>query len=680
MTNVLFKKSSHNAKSAWVLLFFSVYLLIGLSTFDDYGLSTDEPYSRKNGLVTLKYLSEKFAPNFAATDKELKKPIRSLADYKDKDYGIVFETPVVLIERLMRYNDPRDIYLLRHLLTFLVCFLGVIAVYKMAKYRFDDWRIGLLGSLILILSPRLFAESFYNDKDAVFMAFFAIAQASSIKFLLKPSIRNTLGVALATALAIDIRIMAVAIPVTTLIMLIARGLKGEIPWRAAFRHGTAYVFLTVGFVITFWPYLWSDPWSNFTAVIRNMAQFRWVSTVLFCGHTVWSTNLPWYYLPVWITISTPLFYLPLFGIGVIGTLKRLISNQWQIWCTDGEWQDLLYIVYFFGPILSIIILKSVVYDGWRHIYFVYPAFVLLTLRGLVNIWNQSFLKNLRYWRLGVAITCILCFTHIGFWMIKVHPFQNVFFNKLSGKNWKEHFEVDYWSLSARAALEYILEYEKQSPIVKVWSSGAKFVVKGAMLIQKKERRRIVKVDEEESAQYVITNYRWNPTDYASEKNYDLIKHIMVGNEIITSIYKKEAEQLSILEHPITDSQAKKIKLKILKTEINKDQGDALIQVQNGSNEFLNTISLGNDDVKLSWRLAKVTQSGEIEYLTSWDKRKDLVWSIEPNALKKINILFDHPNVPGDYILEVSMVQEGVHWLHDIGMNIAEHHFSIINNE
>jgi hypothetical protein len=92
----------------------------------------------------------------------------------------------------------------------------VAALYQLARRRFGDWRLGLLGALLLVLSPRLFAEFFYNDKDVVFMAFFVIATNTSVAFVARPSWRRAAWHALACAFAIDARIMGVLLPIATL--------------------------------------------------------------------------------------------------------------------------------------------------------------------------------------------------------------------------------------------------------------------------------------------------------------------------------------------------------------------------------------------------------------------------------------------------------------------------------
>ena len=116
-------------------------------------------------------------------------------------------------------------------LRFLFFFGGIFAVFRLSERRFLDWRLGLLASLFLVLSPRFFAESFYNNKDIVFMALFAIAMNANIAFVLRPGIRTALFGALAAAIAIDVRIMGVVLPVVTLFLLLIRLTRSDFSLR-----------------------------------------------------------------------------------------------------------------------------------------------------------------------------------------------------------------------------------------------------------------------------------------------------------------------------------------------------------------------------------------------------------------------------------------------------------------
>ena len=134
---------------ATVRVFFLVLLLVGLVSFRAYGVPWDEPTQRTIGAVSLRYVIQTVAPSVQIPE-EL--PRIELETFTDRDYGVVFETPAVAIELLLGLKETRDIYMMRHLLVFLVFLAGVFALYLLAARRFGDWRIGLLAAAILVLN------------------------------------------------------------------------------------------------------------------------------------------------------------------------------------------------------------------------------------------------------------------------------------------------------------------------------------------------------------------------------------------------------------------------------------------------------------------------------------------------------------------------------------------------
>ena len=50
-------------------------------------------------------------------------------------YGVVYDLPLALIEVLFDINDSRNIYLTRHLITFLVFFSSTIYFYKLIYFN-----------------------------------------------------------------------------------------------------------------------------------------------------------------------------------------------------------------------------------------------------------------------------------------------------------------------------------------------------------------------------------------------------------------------------------------------------------------------------------------------------------------------------------------------------------------
>ena len=249
--------------------FFSALLLLGLGVYSDYGISWDEDLSRATGMVSLRYVAEKIAPDLIAYHQDGTSP--PLREWVNRVYGVVFELPAHMLERLLHLDEVGARYRLRHLLTFLVCFGGIMAVYQFGKQRFANWRLGLLGAAWLVLSPRLFAESFYNSKDAVFMALFAVAMLTGVQLLRQPTRGWAAWHALACTAAIGVRVMALVLPVATLGWLGLRMLDSNMTWRTAWQVAGLYGGLLSGLVLALWPYLWAAPWTNLQLAFRHMS-------------------------------------------------------------------------------------------------------------------------------------------------------------------------------------------------------------------------------------------------------------------------------------------------------------------------------------------------------------------------------------------------------------------------
>lgn len=521
-----------NTKNITIGICLIVYLALGVKLYQSYGISWDEPNQRTIGGVTYKYLTEFLNPNIS--DPQVAgMPKLSIYDYRD--YGTLFETPVFAVERFFNLNDSREQFLLRHIFNFLICTLGVIAIYLLAARRFNNWRYGLLAAFFLVLSPRFFADSFYNAKDLVFMATFAMAINTMIHFLLNPTKKMALIHGLFTAFAIDIRVLGVLIPAGTIALSIIRGFKGEVKTNRLLISGLIYLIFTIIFSILFFPYLWENPLANFLQVFSNMAHFRWNNEVLFMGEFIKAASLPWYYILVWIFITTPLFYLFLFFVGMPLVIKTTLKNKFQLWKNDQEMQDLIFLSLVIFPIAMVIALKSILYDGWRHLYFIYPAFLLISIRGYVllqNIFNRKFQKIILY-----SLT-LFSLGFYAYWIKANHPFQFTFFNHFAGNEIRYKFDIDYWGVGNRRALEHLLNKDPGQNI-KIYCASNTMLDYSFMLLPESIRYRISQTNNINEADYIFTNYRnVHPDDDRQLSNsYPVFYEIKVDSEPIITIYK-----------------------------------------------------------------------------------------------------------------------------------------------
>ncbi len=256
------QKFIEDNKRVIICTFFGVYFLLGAWIAKDYGIAWDEPFQRNTGYVTYNYLVEGDS---------------TLLNYRDRCYGVAAEVPLIFLEKLLGLKDVRQIYLARHYATFFLFYLAVFFFYLLCKFHFKSWKIGLLGSLFLILTPRIFAHSFYNTKDLTFLSMFVIAGYYMIRSMNKKTFLCAGLSALTSAILIDMRIVGILVPGITLFVLLTelikeRRNKAEILKIAS--RGGVYVVALAFFTVLFWPFLWEAPVINFIEAIKRTTARR----------------------------------------------------------------------------------------------------------------------------------------------------------------------------------------------------------------------------------------------------------------------------------------------------------------------------------------------------------------------------------------------------------------------
>ena len=132
-------------------------------------------------------------------------------------------------------------------------------------------------------------------------------------------------------------------------------------------------------------------------------------------------------------------------------------------------------------------------------------------------------------------------------MYSYHPYQNIYFNSIFSKNVKninEKFEIDYWGLSGKKALNYILSLEKNSNSVSIGVASYLQLDKSKKLLNKKDREKIKIVGQEyEKADYIYTNFmsevdkKYNDK-YNIPKSFSKIETFKMDNILVYEIYKK----------------------------------------------------------------------------------------------------------------------------------------------
>lgn len=542
----------------FIWLFFTFILVLGILIYKDYGISMDEATNRERGIVSLNYIGDLWHIRWIQTDAVLSqfKHLPPLYQYLEgnnggsAEHGPLFDMLAVSLERFGNIGggiNYQKIYQFRHLLNFLVCFAGLIALYQLSLRRFQSAWIGGLTLLLMLLSPRFFAESFYNAMDLVYLALFTIALNTTIRYLLKPNISNACICGVACGLAIDIRITGIVLPIMLITINVIQGFRRAIAWQDVIKNILIFTAVSSLIVVAFWPWLWAQPWHNFFYALKVLSKIPVALDLLYFGQIISASKIPWHYSLVWIAISTPILYLLLFSIGSFATIVNLCQRNFRLWQSNSELQDWLFLAIFFCPLIAVITLHSVLYDGWRHLYFIYPAFLLLATKGLLIVWSLCKSTLLKLSLIGLIS---LNFIWLSIWMIQAHPLQNIFFNSLVPAGWKTQFEVDYWGLSTRQGLEYIASIDDRD-LIEILPGGLMNLGLASKILDPKDAIRFKSASNSDVFDYLVTTFRTNPNPLNSPTLIPL-KTFNVNGEIVLAVYQHQ--NLFPLAKPIDKAQ------------------------------------------------------------------------------------------------------------------------------
>ncbi len=481
-----------------VTLFFAILVSVGFLIYKDYGISSDEETAYIRGQLNYAAFRGGSLEEFSSACAKLKNACYYPPLYSMVAYRFIYE------------GDSQIIYERLHLIDFLAFVGAVFAFFLIGKKIFKNWMIALLGCLFLVISPRIFGHAFYNPKDLPFMDAYIVAIYTMLLFLEKKNIFTAIVHGVAIAVACGIRTPGVVIiPITFAFygfdLFLAK--KKWKDYRKGLELLIASILVAAGLTYWFTPFLYDDPITKFIQTFNLMKNYTWHDHQIYLGVDI-SNKIPWHYSLVWFSVSSPPFYVGLFGLGsvvlVIRSLRSRLSEHFQ------SMRD-MYLVAACGilPIITVIILKSVIYSDNRQMYFCYPALLLISIYGLRFLIEKLREINI-HWQAWASVIVILGLAYPVYFMVQYHTHENVFFNFLAGSRMSviaTRFSMDRWGLASKDALEYILETDTRHVIYIQAQNG---IVKSFLILPKSERNRLI-ISKKGPAEYFMTN------DYTATK-------------------------------------------------------------------------------------------------------------------------------------------------------------------
>ena len=137
------------------------------------------------------------------------------------------------------------------------------------------------------------------------------------------------------------------------------------------------------------------------------------------------------------------------------------------------------------------------------------------------------------------------FHSIQFTLIKLHPFQNIYFNLLVEKKANNLFEIDYWGLGNAHSINKILNELNETERVSVKTASFSDLKYSRYIINNKKINNIDFTGTSEiNSDYIFTNYTYESSPkfekkYFIPENYKKVYTLKRGKIIINEIFKKE---------------------------------------------------------------------------------------------------------------------------------------------
>ena len=465
------------------LLALALFLAAGLAVLDDYGTTVDDPHQRLIVQANLAYV----------LNGDLDAFLNALPFDPGQFYGMAFESGNLVIERAFGLEDARAIQLARHLFSHLTFLVGGLFAYLLAYRLFGGRLLALLATAIFLLHPRIYAHSFFNSKDIPLLAMFMAALYLTHRAFRKEALPAFALLGVVVGLLVNLRIMGfilvAAIPA-------ARALDLAFAQGRAERKRVILTTLTFALscalaVFAALPYLWADPLERAIEWWATLSQHPIVVFEVFRETLYRSVDFPVEYLPVWFSIASPPFALPLGAIGAATVLARAVETPVRALRNTRLRFGLLALGCVIASVVGVIALEVNVYNGWRHLYFLWAPFALLAAFGLA--WLAGALRRARlraavYAAAGAGL--IAAVSSIAL----IHPNQQVYFNFLADRVTPERlrtqYVMDYWRHPARQALERLLA-ESPSSQVKATMSGLNGMLRiNARILPEADRERL----------------------------------------------------------------------------------------------------------------------------------------------------------------------------------------------
>jgi hypothetical protein len=415
-------------------------VVIALCTFRDYAISNDEGVQHHYGELIIAYYRSGFR-------------VRDLFTFENLYlYGGLFDVIAVALSHVI----PMDPYQLRHILCAMLGIGGIAASAATARLIAGP-RAGLITGVALTLCGAWYGAMFNHTKDIPFAA----AMTGATLFLVRlarrlpsPHATDVAVFGLLAGAALGVRSLGLLLFVYLgLAMLIYLPLDERGGARMRFAASSALKTFPAAvsaylIMIAVWPWAALSPLNPIRGLFA-FSEFHYAIRTVFAGRVYQMADVPRIYVPGYLLIRVPL-------ITLAGAALAMTSLVWQTLEQQRRRDLALVSLTIIVPLASEVLFHGPAFTGMRHFLFLLPPLAVLAGVGFSELVDTLEMNGRRLAAGAIALVGA-CFLWEGATLVRLHPYENLFYNALVGglPGAFRRYDLDYWFNSMPEAIRML---------------------------------------------------------------------------------------------------------------------------------------------------------------------------------------------------------------------------------
>ncbi len=517
---------------AWAVL--GIVFALICFTFLDYGVTWDEELQSQYGQAVADYYASGF------------KDMRFAEIFNLYLYGGMFDGLAAVVD----HYTPFRVYDTRHLLNAVFGLFGLWGTWRLGRFL-GGGAVGLMALILCVTTPMFYGHMFNNPKDIPFAAGIIWTIYYMGRSYAKMGVPTLVKLGVILGLTLGIRVGGAMIfafwlaPMGIVALLplwhrrdavTAQAVVRDIFLRAE-RVMLPVAVIAYGVMLFCWPWAQQHPIMNPLRALGEFSNFPQVVEVMLDGKSYLSTQLPWYYVPLYFGIQLPEFLLFL-----LGTSLLFLPKIWRHFNRPQAQTFSLILLMVGFPIIYAMIRHPALYDAVRHFLFAVPlACVVAALAARAGfVWCVSQFDQ-RSSRRAIAGSLMLVMglfsvTQISI-MTQLHPYEYIYANSFAGgvRGAYGRYESDYWGSSFKEAaqdIQNLVAGEGGVPAGKIYKIAICGPWDSAMIYLPPDYEPVV---ANEPAEFFLSTTRWLCQDMRPGKEVIRVERMGVPLAIVKDL-------------------------------------------------------------------------------------------------------------------------------------------------